>query len=226
MLSFASSVITIAVNVVYIAVVLSARIDSPSPTAAVIVIVPFLLLSLPAVLMVALSLFSKPIKADSTWFMFFVSTIAANLVAFIYFAGAKVISSDLIVPLSVAAQLGVLFLIPPYVWAVFTLGLQLTVMPEARKLVTTGPYALSRHPLYVIYIIWNVLDVAVAQTFILAAVGALTIVLLVIRARSEEAILASAFPDDYAAYARKVGWVWRWSPFAAPSPQAAVADPK
>ncbi len=51
----------------------------------------------------------------------------------------------------------------------------------------------------------------------IAALTALMVVLLVIRARSEEALLASAFPTEYAEYRQRVGWVWHWSPkFATP----------
>ncbi len=45
-----------------------------------------------------------------------------------------------------------LALVPFYVVAIVVLGKQLTVMPEARKLIARGPYAVSRHPLYVTYI--------------------------------------------------------------------------
>ncbi len=226
MLSFASSVITILVNVGYIFVVLSDKVDNTNTTAAVIVIVPFLMMSIPAVLMVTLSLFSRPIKADSTWFMFFVSTLAANLVAVVRFAGASVVSPDLVLPVSLTAQITILLTVPLYVWATFTLGRQLTIMPEARKLVITGPYAFSRHPLYVLYIFWSLLDIAVAQTLVVAGVAVLTIALLALRARSEEAILASTFPEDWARYSGRVGWVWRWSPpFVSGRSETARANP-
>ncbi len=212
MLSLVSSLITIAINVAYIVDVVSHRQGS----AALLVALPYLLSNLASVTMLTLSVFSKPIKADRRWSMFFISLVASNLFALLYFAGFSLVSPHLIKPLSLAAQIAIMALIPFYVLALVTLGKQLTVMPEARKLITRGPYSVSRHPLYVTYIIWFLLEIAVTQTLVMAALTALMVVLLVIRARSEEDLLASAFPAEYTEYAKRVGWVGRWSPkFAA-----------
>lgn len=83
------------------------------------------------------------------------------------------------------------------------LGRSFSVVPEARRLVTSGPYALCRHPLYVVEQL-AILGVALqyAQPWsglLLAAQSALQLV----RAHYEEKILRGAFPGEYAAYAAR-----------------------
>ena len=206
MLSFASSLITIVINLAYVVDVAAQHLG----LAALLVALPYLLANFTSVLMLTLSLFSKPIKSDQRWSMFFVALLASNLFALLHFMGVELVSPNLNVPISLAGQIATLALIPFYVLSLVTLGRQLTVMPEARKLITRGPYSVSRHPLYVTYIAWHVLLVLVAQTLVVAALSALMIVLLVIRARGEEAVLASAFPE-YAQYRERVGWLGRRS---------------
>ena len=83
------------------------------------------------------------------------------------------------------------------------LGKSFSIMPEARKLVTTGPYAFARHPLYAAEML------SIAGTAILyqqpwatlLAVGVL--VLLTIRSHFEEQVLREAYPE-YAAYRARV----------------------
>ncbi len=87
------------------------------------------------------------------------------------------------------------------IWALLTLRRSFSVFPEARHLVRHGPYALVRHPLYAVYIAAYVL-VAVPRVGPAAVVlVVLGIVGEVLRARNEEQVLGSAFPNyaDYAA---------------------------
>ena len=79
------------------------------------------------------------------------------------------------------------------------LGRSLSVMPEARQLVTSGPYAVIRHPLYLCEIMGVVAIVLQYRSFAAMALFILIITLQMARARWEEAVLARAFPD-FAAY--------------------------
>jgi len=90
------------------------------------------------------------------------------------------------------------------VWSLSYLRRSFSILPEARRLVTDGPYALSRHPLY--------LGEAVAGIGLTLPTvgwpGAILIGLFLlaqyVRIRAEEAVLARQFPEGYASYRRRV----------------------
>jgi len=82
------------------------------------------------------------------------------------------------------------------------LGKSFSIMPEARKLVTSGPYAHARHPLYaveMITVIGTALQFAAPWSWVLALV---VVTLLWIRSHFEEQVLADTYPE-YAAYRAK-----------------------
>ncbi|MGB8273902.1 MAG: isoprenylcysteine carboxylmethyltransferase family protein [Alphaproteobacteria bacterium] len=86
------------------------------------------------------------------------------------------------------------------VYVVFWLGRSVSLMPEARKLVTRGPYAVIRHPLYAAE------EAAVVGTFLQFASPWTTLILVVHaliqiqRMGYEEQVLHQSFPEygDYA----------------------------
>jgi len=79
------------------------------------------------------------------------------------------------------------------------LGKSFSIMPEARTLVTGGPYALARHPLYTAEMI-SVIGAAMQFAQPWASLIALGVaVLLAVRSHYEEQVLAAAYPE-YGAY--------------------------
>jgi len=79
------------------------------------------------------------------------------------------------------------------------LGKSFSIMPEARKLVTGGPYAHARHPLYTVEMITitgTALQFAAPWSWLIALV---VVALLWIRSHFEEQVLMEAYPE-YAAY--------------------------
>jgi protein-S-isoprenylcysteine O-methyltransferase Ste14 len=83
------------------------------------------------------------------------------------------------------------------------LGKAFSIMPEARQLVTGGPYAWARHPLYVVEFI-TILGTAIQFAQPWAALLAIGVVIFqVLRTVFEERILAETYPD-YAAYQARV----------------------
>lgn len=80
-----------------------------------------------------------------------------------------------------------------------TLGRSLSIMPEARRLVTQGPYRLIRHPLYLAE------EIAVLGLFLQFRSAGTALILVahfgfqLMRMKNEELVLAEAFPE-YVAY--------------------------
>ncbi|AMN43692.1 methyltransferase family protein [Rhodoplanes sp. Z2-YC6860] len=92
---------------------------------------------------------------------------------------------------------------------VFWLGRSMSIVPEARRLVTAGPYSIVRHPLYVAE------EIAVVGT-ILQHLSIWSVLLGVVhwciqlrRMTNEERILSATFPD-YAEYAKRVPRLIAW----------------
>ena len=82
------------------------------------------------------------------------------------------------------------------------LGRSFSIVPEARGLVTDGPYAYVRHPLYAceeIAILGTAMQFAQPWSLLLLIVH---LMLQLARMRYEEEVLAAAFPQ-YAAYAAR-----------------------
>jgi protein-S-isoprenylcysteine O-methyltransferase Ste14 len=88
------------------------------------------------------------------------------------------------------------------IWALLTLRRSFSVLPEARKLVTKGPYRYIRHPLYAGYFVSYVCFALPRISFLAIVVCAAGIGCEVWRGLQEEKVLREAFPD-YDAYARR-----------------------
>jgi protein-S-isoprenylcysteine O-methyltransferase Ste14 len=84
-------------------------------------------------------------------------------------------------------------------WTWFHLGRSFSIMPEARRLATSGPYRFVRHPLYLFEEI-NVIGFALLFASPgAAAIVAVQIMCQLMRIENEERVLAGAFPE-YRAY--------------------------
>jgi protein-S-isoprenylcysteine O-methyltransferase Ste14 len=88
--------------------------------------------------------------------------------------------------------------------SVLVLGRCFGVLPEARGLVTRGPYRLVRHPIYLGELVAIGGLMLAAPGVWNAAVLAVLVAAQLFRARFEEGALSEAFPD-YAEYARHTG---------------------
>jgi protein-S-isoprenylcysteine O-methyltransferase Ste14 len=89
------------------------------------------------------------------------------------------------------------------------LGKSFSIVPEARKLVTTGPYGWARHPLYAAEIV-TVLGLMLQYVQPWAVVMGLAVIALqVTRSLFEERVLGEAFPEyaDYRTRVKRFGFV-------------------
>ncbi len=94
-------------------------------------------------------------------------------------------------------------------WGIIALRRSFSITVEARELVTTGPYRLVRHPVY----LGEMLAAAAVACRRFSAVNLLLFAvfcaLQLWRARMEEEKLARAFPAEYPRWARRAWWFWR-----------------
>jgi len=94
------------------------------------------------------------------------------------------------------------------VLVLLSLGRSFSILPEGRRLVTHGPYAVVRHPLYLaeaVAAVGALINFLSPWTFLLVG---LQLVLQMVRIHYEEKVLHETFPE-YADYAQKT---WRLIP--------------
>jgi protein-S-isoprenylcysteine O-methyltransferase Ste14 len=93
-------------------------------------------------------------------------------------------------------------------WTQVTLDTQWSAQLQLRKdhhLITTGPYARMRHPLYTSTFGWGAALSLLTAHWIFVAVSVLAIIGLMLRIPKEEQMMIEAFGDEYKAYMRRTG---------------------
>lgn len=127
----------------------------------------------------------------------FTGTFAAIGSGFLPGGGRR---DPLLLPGDVLATLGLAY----SVWGLAYLRRSFSIIPEARRLVTGGPYGLSRHPVYLGEVATAIgVNLATAGWLSALAVGYF-IACELLRIRWEERVLERAFPNDYPSYASRV----------------------
>ena len=87
-------------------------------------------------------------------------------------------------------------------WGAWTLGRGFSLLPQARVLVTHGPYRFVRHPIYLGGVLITAGEVWLRFSPLVVALNVLFVAAQVVRLRYEEELLAETFPE-YAAYRRR-----------------------
>ncbi len=94
------------------------------------------------------------------------------------------------------------------IWTLRSLGKNLTDTVVTRKehtLVTGGPYRWVRHPFYDCVAFCILANSLVAANWFLLLSGGLSVILIVVRTRTEEEKLLARFGDSYRAYMARTG---------------------
>jgi protein-S-isoprenylcysteine O-methyltransferase Ste14 len=76
---------------------------------------------------------------------------------------------------------------------------------QEHYLVTTGPYARIRHPLYLAMFVWAAALGLLTANWIFIAVAVLSIAGTMVRIPKEEQMMIEAFGDEYKAYMARTG---------------------
>ena len=79
-------------------------------------------------------------------------------------------------------------------WSLAYLRRSLSIIPEARRLTTTGPYGVVRHPLYLFEIMAAIGALAAMPGLISSLSLVVFVGMQMVRAGYEEQLLASTFP--------------------------------
>ena len=130
-------------------------------------------------------------------FIAFTGTFSALAAPFLPGGGRR---EGLVLVADILATVGLAY----SVWGLAYLRRSFSIIPEARRLVTGGPYGLSRHPVY----LGEILTAVGVNLATAGWPGAVAVVYFIVcellRIRWEEGVLARAFPDEYPAYAKRV----------------------
>jgi protein-S-isoprenylcysteine O-methyltransferase Ste14 len=105
-------------------------------------------------------------------------------------------------PVSIAVQVLAALLM---LWARLTFGLRsfhAGANPTGGGLVTSGPYALIRHPIYAAILLFVGAAVAAHPALLSAGIGLLATVAVGVRIAAEERLVVQRYPE-YAAYAAR-----------------------
>lgn len=93
-------------------------------------------------------------------------------------------------------------------WAMWSLGRSYGIRMDVfagHTLVTRGPYALVRHPMYLGIVLFHAgATLALESPLLLAATGLVVVPYTALRIAAEERVLCDAFGDEYARYQRRV----------------------
>jgi protein-S-isoprenylcysteine O-methyltransferase Ste14 len=135
-----------------------------------------------------------------------VGTFLLNLVGLLPVPNGT--STEALMISSVVTVAGTLFAI----WSLAFLGRSFGVLPEARALVTGGPYCWVRHPVYLGELVSGFGIVIAKPHPAVVAVYVAFVLFQYWRTTFEELALAEAFPSQYPAYRLRTGRLVPWRP--------------
>lgn len=169
-----------------------------------IVFAPYIIIGLLDIYFLVKALKNMPKVVDNRMSSLFLAIFVTIHPVFVLFSPKSAILAPMIHQAGIEMNTLVgLFIL----WSLLSLRSNLTVLPEANQLVTTGPYKFVRHPLYLAYIVLSIDEILIYQSFIVFILAVLQIMLLCVRARREETVLLKSIPSykEYCARTARFG---------------------
>ena len=174
---------------------------------------PNIIATLSVITLLLLNLRYTPLRGDESLVVFCAAVVSTNFSVFISSFGGFIPMYRLapLTGLQVAGSLVYMLSAPFYLWATFSLGRGLTILPEAHTLRVSGVYKISRHPIYLTHIIWCIAQNLIFQTWAVLILSLPQVALYLYRARREERVMSETFPE-YLDYMKRVMWLGAYSP--------------
>lgn len=159
--------------------------------------------------MIAVSfLIRRPLRSDLKGWAPKLSAYAGSFLVLIFLAFARKFHPAWVAPSpSAGAGLGMLIWFAGSLfggWTAWHLRRSFSLEPQARTLVTSGPYRFARHPIYASYLLQYLGVWLNYSTAAFAAILIFWLAITLVRVRFEETVLRSVFPE-YTEYAARVG---------------------
>jgi protein-S-isoprenylcysteine O-methyltransferase Ste14 len=118
------------------------------------------------------------------------------------------------------------YLLSLHCWLRMGRSWTMAIVPgQDTRLVTTGLYRWTRHPIYSLGMLLILTTAVVLPTVPMAVLAALYLVVLNLKARHEERHLLTCFGADYARYCETVGRFWPRGRAVAPHPEGGASRP-
>lgn len=186
---------------------LLSQIVNISDSKTFFLIFPYIVSYSAVFILLLITFFKKPKDIDESFLAFILSLLGTNFaIIIVLFGGYFPIAANLNQSVALFGKILQMITIPAYLIAIFSLGKSFAILPEAHEIKLKGLYKYFRHPVYLIYIFWFIIQNLFFQTYSMIFLSIIQIIIVILRAKYEEKVLLKNF-KEYKKYIKNVGWL-------------------